>query len=172
MTPLTPGQTITVRYLELRRAPAHAIDGSGAQRIALEQLARSDYLALYRRVGESVRWDQRLRMRASDLDALLAGGSLHIYVLRSATGQAIGLCEFDRSRLPEIELKNFGVVPEAQGRGLGRWLLAVALRQEWQSTPTRIWLHTDDWDHPAAIRLYEWAGFQVYQIRDQDPAPL
>jgi ribosomal protein S18 acetylase RimI-like enzyme len=101
-----------------------------------------------------------------------AGGRLHIYVLRNPAGQSLGLCEFDRSSFPEVELKNFGIAPEAQGRGLGRHLLAAALVREWQSGLQRIWLHTDNWDHPAAMRLYSSLGFRVFEERDEPVGPL
>jgi GNAT superfamily N-acetyltransferase len=58
-------------------------------------------------------------------------------------------------------------VPGAQGRGLGPWLLATALHAEWRSNPDRIWLHTDTWDHPAALGVYARAGFQVFDERDE-----
>jgi GNAT superfamily N-acetyltransferase len=164
--------TVRVRYLELLQPPAAVADRGNGECIVLERLTRTDYLALYRRVGEPVRWDQRLQLPAAQLDALLSSEALRLYVLRSASGQAIGLCEFDRSGFPDIELKNFGIAPEMWGHGLGRWLLGVALRCEWESEPSRIWLHTDNWDHPAALHLYEWAGFRVYAERDEDPGPL
>ncbi len=140
--------------------------------MALERLARPGYLALYRRVGEPLKWDQRLAMPEQELDSLLAGGSLRIYVLRDAQGSALGLCEFDRAAFPQIELKNFGLVPQAQGRGLGPWLLATALHGEWRSNPDRIWLHTDTWDHPAAVHVYERAGFRVFDVREEPAGPL
>lgn len=145
---------------------------TGPERIALERPSRADYLDLYRRVGAPLRWDQRLRMPDAELDALLAGTASRVYVLRDRDGEAIGFCEFDRSGFPEIELKNFGLVPTAQGRGLGPWLLAHALATEWQAGPTRIWLHTDTWDHPAAIPTYERAGFRIYAVRREPAAPL
>ena len=37
---------------------------------------------------------------------------------------------------------------------------------------SRIWLHTDEWDHPAAVRVYERAGFRIYLTRTEDSAPL
>jgi GNAT superfamily N-acetyltransferase len=135
--------------------------------VAVERLTRPEYLSLYRRVGEPLRWDQRLLMPEAELDALLCGGCLVIYMLRSERGDALGFCEFDRSSFPEIELKNFGLVPEAQGHRFGPWLLSTALQEEWKSKPARIWLHTDTWDHPAAIRVYEAAGFRVYDVRDE-----
>jgi ribosomal protein S18 acetylase RimI-like enzyme len=59
-----------------------------------------------------------------------------------------------------------------EGRRLGQWLLATALHQEWQRRPRRIWLHTDSWDHPAAVRVYERAGFEIYLSRDEPSGPL
>jgi GNAT superfamily N-acetyltransferase len=158
---------VRVTYMELREAPPATRPRLGPERIARERLNRATYLDLYRRVGEPLRWDQRLRMPETELAALLDGGSLNIYVLRNVHGHALGFCEFDRSAFPEIELKNFGLIPEAQGGGLGPWLLLVALWEEWKSSPRRIWLHTDNWDHPAAIRVYERAGFRVYVVRDE-----
>jgi len=158
---------LRVTYLELREPSRSPPRHTGTERVAVERPTRLDYLSLYRRVGEPWRWDQRLLMPAAELEALLRGGCLAIYILRGAPGDALGFCEFDRSAFPEVELKNFGLVPEAQGRGLGPWLLSTALHEEWNSKPARIWLHTDTWDHPAAIRVYEAAGFRVYDIRDE-----
>jgi GNAT superfamily N-acetyltransferase len=167
---------LRVTYMELHRAPPAAAQGDRlsvrAEQIAREQLNRETYLHLYRRVGEPLRWDQRLRMPEGELAALLAGGSLDISVLRDARAEALGFCEFDRREFPSVELTNFGLVPEAQGRGLGPWLLAVALLEQWKSNPSRIWLHTDTWDHAAAVRVYERAGFRVYDVRDEPAGPL
>jgi ribosomal protein S18 acetylase RimI-like enzyme len=160
--------SVRVSYLELTTPPAPNADGS----VDLERLTSTEYLALYRRVGEPVRWDQRLRMPLGELEALLAGEDLRIYVLRSAVGLRLGLCEFNRSGCPEVELKNFGIVPEMQGHGLGRRLLATALAREWATGLQRIWLHTDNWDHPAALRLYSNLGFRVFQERDEPAGPL
>lgn len=158
---------LRVTYLEQSEPALPPALYWGSERIALERMTRSAYLALYRQVGTPLRWDQRLKMPAAELDALLAGESLHLYVLRDLSGEALGFCEFDRGTFPQIELKNFGLVPQAQGRGLGPWLLATALQGEWRSNPDRIWLHTDEWDHPAARSVYERAGFRVFDERDE-----
>ena len=50
-------------------------------------------------------------------------------------------------------------VPAGLGRGCWR-------------CPKRIWLHTDTWDHPAAVRVYQRAGFETYAVRDQPAALL
>jgi GNAT superfamily N-acetyltransferase len=143
-------ERIWVTYLELREAPARAKPRTGPERIRREVMTGADYLDLYRRVGEPLRWDTRLKMPG--------GGSMC---------PALGFCEFERHAFPEIELKHFGLVPEAQRRGLGLWLLSTALCHEWASGAKRIWLHTDTWDHPAAVPVYRRAGFNVYDAQYQ-----
>lgn len=164
--------TIRVTYLEQCAPPPSPALYWGSERVTLERPTLHDYLLLYRRVGEPQRWDQRIKMPASELSTLLSGGALHIYLLRDQHGESLGFCEFDRSHFPQIELKHFGLVPESQGRGLGPWLLATALQGEWRTNPDRIWLHTDTWDHPAAVQIYQRAGFRVFDIRDQSADSL
>jgi ribosomal protein S18 acetylase RimI-like enzyme len=163
---------LRVRYLELTHPPVQQLTAPPySERVAPEKLPIDEYLDLYTRVGGALRWDQRLNMPRTELASLLASKRSQVYVLRDALFQAIGFCELERD-LPEIELKNFGLVPPAQGRGLGSFLLRAALHEEWQLQPRRIWLHTDNWDHPEAIKLYERVGFQTYLIRDEPPGDL
>ncbi len=157
---------LRVTYLEMLSLPPPPAY-TEPERVALERLAPSAYLDLYRGVGESLGWDTRLNLSEAELASLLASEHLRIYVLRDASGAALGFCEFDRKAFPEIELKNFGLITGARGKGLGPWLLAVALQEQWQTKPNRIWLHTDTWDHPAAKHVYEKAGFRVYDVRDE-----
>jgi GNAT superfamily N-acetyltransferase len=163
---------LRVIYLELTDAPADIPPHSGAERIAPEQVPLDTYLALYKEVGAPLRWDQRLNMPREQLTQLLECGRLRIYILRDAGGEPLGFCEFDRGAFPEVELKHFGLLPRAQGRGLGPWLLRTALHSEWSCRPRRIWLHTDNWDHPAALPVYQRAGFRIYLERDEPSANL
>jgi GNAT superfamily N-acetyltransferase len=164
-------EVLRVHYLQLTQAPAAIPAYRGPERIAAERLTLDEYLSLYTRVGAALQWDQRLRMPREELRDLLQSPRLQIYVLRHES-QSLGFCELDRVGFPEIELKSFGLVPEARGRGLGPWLLGTALHQEWQLRPNRIWLHTDTWDHPAALRVYQRAGFILYLTRDELSGPL
>jgi GNAT superfamily N-acetyltransferase len=168
----TASTLLRVTYLEQTAPAAPPALHWGSERIGVERLSRELYLSLYRQVGEALRWDQRLLMPAQELDALLQGDALRIYVLRDVHGEGLGFCEFDRSAFPQIELKNFGLIPDAQGRGLGRWLLSTALQGEWRANPDRIWLHTDNWDHPAAVHVYQRTGFKIFDVRDEAAEPL
>ncbi|MDZ4736472.1 MAG: GNAT family N-acetyltransferase [Rhodospirillaceae bacterium] len=157
---------LLVTYLEMTAPPAGPAlppPLTGAA-IAREPLDADSYLALYRAVGDAVQWDDRLRMTKAALDAFLRDPTTHIYVLR-LNGAPVGLCEFDGVGKPETELTNFGLVPDAQGRRLGPWLLDHALRDVWVNGPRRIWLHTDTNDHPDAEAVYRQAGFEIFRRR-------
>lgn len=169
---MEPEERVWVSYLELIEPPRPAPAPGGAERIERERLDATRYLELYERVGAPLRWDRRLKLERHALTALLASEQLPLYVLRDAQRRALGWCEFDRAAFPVIELTHFGLVPEAQGRGLGPRLLGVALEAEWRAGARRIWLHTDTWDHPAAVRVYERAGFRLYDRRYEPVAPL
>ena len=166
-------ERLRVTYLELCAAPAPPPErGGDGERVGLEAMTREAYLALYRCVGEPLRWDTRLKLPRAELEELLGGARLRIYVLRASSGDALGFCEFDRRAFPDIELTHFGLKPDAQGRRLGLWLLSTALGREWECGASRIWLHTDTWDHPGAIPTYERAGFRVFKVRCELPDAL
>lgn len=126
--------------------------------------ARGDYLELYRAIGKPLQWDLRLRMPAAELDALLARPSTCVFVLTLGP-EAVGMCEFNGVAESEVELVHFGLVPKAQGRRLGPFLLDWSLRRIWEGGTRRIWLHTDSNDHPKAQSVYARAGFTVFDQR-------
>jgi hypothetical protein len=112
---------LRVSYLQLLHAPVAAAPRIGEERVSVERMVPSDCLALYRRVGGPLRWDQRMNMPGDELTAPLDSQRLHIHVLRDGAAQRIGLCEFDRGG-PQIELTNFGCPrPTAADWGRGCW---------------------------------------------------
>jgi ribosomal protein S18 acetylase RimI-like enzyme len=160
---------LLVTYLEMTEAPKGPAVASPdpAAYVARESLAPADYLELYCAVGTPVRWDTRLRQTPDALADLLRSTRFDLFVLR-VEGRALGLCEFDRRDFPEIELAHYGLVPDAQGRGLGRFLLDHCMRAAWQKRPSRIWLHTDGDDDPRALALYRRVGFREYLRRVEE----
>ena len=165
---------LRVSYLVLCERPAAIAEDARPPGIEISRqtLSLEDYLALYRAVGGPWGWDQRLNMPRNVLSDFLIGSSCHVFTLREGP-RAIGFCEFDSSGLPDVQLMNFGLIPEAFGRGLGPQFLHAVLRQLWgELNPRRIWLHTDEWDHPRALEVYRNAGFVLDEERLEDPADL
>ncbi|MDD3444737.1 MAG: GNAT family N-acetyltransferase [Zavarzinia sp.] len=153
---------LIVTFMEMLATPKGAQPcAPGCATVRREVMARADYLQLYRAVGDPLHWDDHLTMSAEALDAFLADPANHVHVLR-LSGAAGGFCEFTGVGGPEVQLTHFGLAPGLQGRGLGPYLLHVALSDVWTRGTRRVWLHTDNWDHPKAIATYAHAGFRVF----------
>jgi GNAT superfamily N-acetyltransferase len=51
----------------------------------------------------------------------------------------------------EVEITQFGLMPEFIGQGLGKFFLRWAIDRAWDYAPKRLWLHTCTLDHPVAL---------------------
>ena len=80
-----------------------------------------------------------------------------------AEGVPAGYAALDRRIEGEIELMQFGLMPEFIGQGLGQYFLQWTIDKAWSYRPRRFWLHTCTKDHPAALPNYLKAGFAVYK---------
>jgi len=159
---------VSTTYLELTHPPVDdpLVAPDGDVTIAAERLAYDEYMRLWRSVGGPLDWDGRLITPVEEVEAILVSPSAEIFVARFR-GEAAGLCEFNKSELLGSEIVYFGLSPAFQGRRLGPYLLDVALRQHWKTnSPHRVWLHTDTWDDPRALRFYKRVGFRVFATLD------
>ncbi len=93
-------------------------------------------------------------------------------------GNPVGYFELDGESGGDIELAYFGVLPQFTGRGLGGYLLTVAINRAWERQPSRVWVHTSSFDHPQALRNYQARGFRVVKtetspkdVPDKTPGP-
>lgn len=158
-------------YLEMRSpselVPAEELSSDLIGRVSIERLispTAAQYRELYRGVGEDYHWVDRLLMPDEELLPIVQNGLVEIHVLR-VDGRPAGYAELDRRQEGEIELAYFGLFPEFVGQGLGKYLLRMATELAWAHAPRRVWLHTCDLDHAAALGNYLKAGFKVYDVR-------
>lgn len=119
------------------------------------------YRQLYRSIGADLCWVNRLAMPDEQLQAILSDDRVEVFVLR-VEGELAGYSELYRRVGNEVELAYFGLIPRFIGQGLGKWLLDWTIRAAWSRQPARVWVHTCDLDHPAALPTYVKAGFQSY----------
>lgn len=88
---------------------------------------------------------------------------MEVYVLY-ADGQPAGYVELDARTPEDVELVFCGLMPWAIGRGLGPWMLRQATALAWNRPQTRrFWVHTCNFDHPAALKMYKAAGFVPFR---------
>jgi GNAT superfamily N-acetyltransferase len=150
-------------YLEMRRPceDAQPPPCDGVMVMQALQPSVAFYRFLYDAVGRRWQWINRTLLDDDELGAIIHDDRVEIYVLY-VDGNPAGFAELDRRQAGEIELAYFGLTPEYIGRGLGKYLLNWALRRAWSYRPRRVWVHTCDLDHPAALAFYQKAGFVPY----------
>jgi GNAT superfamily N-acetyltransferase len=120
------------------------------------------YRFLYDTIGRDYDWTSRKKLSDTELAAVLHDPSVEIHVLM-ADGVPAGFAELDKRIEGEIELVQFGLIPEFIGQGLGTFFLQWVIDKAWSYQPKRFWLHTCTKDHPAALPNYLKAGFIIYK---------
>ena len=148
----------TVEGLELRR-----VDDALAEAAILREL--HDRIACAHH-WSSLQWsDERWRTW------LQGEGQRHWFI--EEAGRRIGWASLQAHAEGDVEIDNFGLVPEALGRGRGGAALTLLTREAWafadelhgqqpDETRGRVFLHTSSWDHRAALANYRARGFQPY----------
>ena len=155
---------VKITYLEILTRPHRVVPPprEGLTVVHARKPPVAYYRFLYDAVGREYDWTSRKKLSDAELAALLNDPRLEVHVLM-ANGVPAGFAELDRRIEGEIELVQFGLMPEFIGRGLGRHFLQWTIDKAWSHQPRRFWLHTCTKDHPAALPNYLKAGFTVYQ---------
>ena len=160
--------TIPVKtfYLQMHAPPERTVPPptDGVEVLRVEHPTIPYYRFLYDAVGRDWNWIDRKRLSDDELSAIIHGDRVEIYVLH-VKGSPAGFCEMDRRVEDEIELRYFGLMPVFIGKGLGKYFLNWVLRQAWSYAPNRVWVHTCELDHDAALPIYQQAGLVVYDER-------
>ncbi|HEY3674483.1 MAG TPA: GNAT family N-acetyltransferase [Candidatus Tumulicola sp.] len=151
-----------VTYLESRVPPAQAFERRDDVSIVRSHPSIETYLKTFRRIGEAYLWFSRLTTPERELAAILSDPDVEIYDL-IRDGEIQGFLELDFRAAAQCELAYFGLVRQAHGRGLGRYLMAFALQRAWQRPIERVWLHTCTLDDRAAVPFYRRNGFVPYK---------
>ncbi len=160
---------VTITYLEMRDAPARPPVPLPRTRskVALLRAERPTvgfYRYLYNAVGAPWRWYERNQLSDESLAAIINDDRVEIYVLY-CDGAPAGYAELDFRQDEEVELAYFGLIRDYMGRGLGPYMLDWAVDTAWSRRPRRLWVHTCTLDHPAALAVYQKAGFVPYDQR-------
>ncbi len=158
---LPPGWLVTtVTWLEMRERPTSSARPAPAG-VTLEPIDAGDlhrYRHLFAAVGEPWLWFGRRTMDDDALAAVLDDPAVWCRAVVRG-GHDLGFVELDGREAGEVELAYFGLVPEAVGSGLGRWLMDRALEEAWARSPERVTVHTCHFDHPGALAFYRRSGF-------------
>jgi GNAT superfamily N-acetyltransferase len=161
---------VKATYLEMLARPQRVVPTprEGLTVVHAKKPTVAYYRFLYDGVGRDYGWPRCKKLSDEELAALLDDPRLEVHVLM-ADGVPAGFAELDRRTEGEIELVQFGLMPDFIGQGLGRYFLQWTIDKAWSYGPRRFWLHTCTKDHPAALPNYLKAGFTIYkeEVKDQ-----
>jgi len=131
---------------------------------------------LYAGVGGPWHWYERLPWSRAQWLTCLADPARKTWVAYLA-GEPAGYFELMDHGARNIEIAYFGLFPHRIGQGLGKPLLFDAIDAAQRLGAHRLWLHTCDMDHPAALANYQQCGFHVFheetfEARIPNPMPV
>lgn len=157
---------VTITSLEMRARPARPLARAPnlSQPVMLLRAVQPTlafYRFLYNTIGQDWLWYERRQMADDALAAIIRDDRVSVDVLYCG-GVPAGYCELDARKRPDVEVAYLGLMPEFIGRGLGRYIVDWAVDAAWDQEPDRVWIHTCNLDHPAALPTYQKAGFTVF----------
>lgn len=123
-----------------------------------EHPASEDYLDLYKEVGSVWGWTGRLLKNPEELEKILKSVNNEVWLFK-VKNEVAGFFELVRSE-GETELVYLGLKPGWIGKGVGQKLIEASVAVSGQNGE-KVWLHTCERDHPAALKAYLKAGFKI-----------
>lgn len=129
-----------------------------------------EYLEIYNTIGKDWGWTGRVLMDKNKLSEWLSSKNCQLYILE-VDGEKAGFIEFDCTKKDSPEIVYFGLLPNYIGKKLGLPFLTHSINLlETKLGSEYIWLHTCEYDHPSAKKIYEKAGFSIYKEEiDEEP---
>ena len=165
LTTVPPGRCAAiVTHLEMTVRPRpQPLRVSGLRLVAWPQPDLAKYRALFARGGTPWLWFSRAVMPDAAVVAIIRDTAVEVYAVTDPRGIEVGILELDFRKMPDCEIGYFGLVPELNGQGHGRWLMAEALARAWRKDVNRVWVHTCTLDHPSALGFYRAQGFVPFK---------
>lgn len=152
-----------ITYLEMTERPRAPVPPRPANlNIALflaEFPPREYFIYLYSTVGADFEWTDWLQRADAEVEEFIHRPGVFLYTLM-LDGWPGGFFMLDAAGDGTCDLAYFGLVPQAIGRGLGKWFLATAIDTGWEIPGVvRMTVNTNTLDHPRALPMYQKAGF-------------
>lgn len=173
MTEYKAGERVAYRvtWLEMSARPSYgwppAPSGRALSLLRAEAPPRWYFLALYDAVGADYEWTDQHRTPPDELTAWLRHPEVALYTLMGH-GWPQGFFVLDGREEGICDLAYMGLVPQALGTGLGRWLLQTAVLTAWERPGVeKLTVNTCTLDHPRALGQYQRAGFAPVRTEDR-----
>jgi GNAT superfamily N-acetyltransferase len=154
-------------HLEMRRPEELRPAPPVSEELELKQLEFPDpelRRYLYQEVGENYGWRDRAYWTDEQWTEHFHRPDVEIWILWSHH-EPTGFFELEKEECSCVRITHFGLRSQFAGRGIGGYLLTLALRRAWDIGATRVWLHTSSFDHPHALPNYQARGLRLFKTQ-------
>lgn len=155
------------RYMEMTspsqaRLEFPAIDGLRIVAAGAEsaELLRS----LYREIGQGYMWVVRRNWSVSDFERRLSRKGYKAWIAE-IHGETAGFIEMHATKDGDVQFDVTGVRVPYRGRGLGKYLISLAVQEAWKLGPKKVFLVPRTYEHAHAVPNYVKRGFKLVKVR-------
>lgn len=158
-----------VTYLEMNDAPKFDWPKNLKYKLSIllaENFPSWYFLFFYKQVGKKYLWTDWLEKSKEEIDQFVNDKQVLLYTLIK-DGLPCGFYMLDYRKKDVCDISFFGLVEEAIGKGLGKYLLKTAILTAWDSKKIKkLTVNTCSLDHKNAIYLYQKYGFKAVDYKD------
>jgi len=158
-----------VTYLEMERHPSFTWPDQVYKKINILQTKNIPtwyFLFLYKTIGNDYYWTDWLTKSDKELNNFINDEKIFFYTLIK-DGWTAGFFILDYRKNKICDLSYLGLVPDAIGLGLGKFLLKTAILMAWDKTNiNRLTVNTCNLDHKSALPLYQKLGFSLVKFKE------
>ena len=158
-----------VTYLEMNDAPKFDWPKNLKYKLSIllaENFPSWYFLFFYKQVGKKYLWTDWLEKSKEEIDQFVNDEQVLLYTLIK-DGLPCGFYMLDYRKKDVCDISFFGLVEEAIGKGLGKYLLKTAILTAWDSRKIKkLTVNTCSLDHKNAIYLYQKYGFKAVDFKD------
>ena len=158
-----------VTYLEMNSIPNFDWPKNLKHKLSIflaEDFPSWYFLFFYKQVGEKYFWTDWLNKSNKEIDDFVSNKNVLLYTFIK-DGFPAGFYMLDYRTKDICDISFFGLVKEAIGMGLGKYLLKTAILTAWDSRKIRkLTINTCSLDHKNALYLYQKYGFSAVDFKD------
>ena len=130
------------------------------------------FLFLYKTIGSSYDWTDQIIKTEKERNSFINNENVKFFTLIKQ-GWTAGFYILDFREKFVCDLSYIGLVPDAIGKGLGKFLFKTAILSAWEKTNiNKLTVNTCSLDHKNALPLYQKLGFNPVRFEELEKSRL
>ena len=117
----------------------------------------------YKNVGKKHHWVDRLIWNENEWIKYVSDEKVKTYILKKNEDMAGYFELIIHKEKKEVEIAYLGLLEEYQNKKLGSYLLSSAIKNSFEYSPDRVWVHTCSLDHKNALTNYIARGMRIFK---------